>query len=112
MMRKISYHRFFIKLFHWEYWPFHIVYSPMYIYWLWLSIKTRSFFFFNTANPSIVNGGFLMESKKAIYDLIPTEYYPPTIFFKKGTHNEEIVGAIREKQLKFPLIGKPDIGMQ
>ena len=112
MMRKISYHPFFIRLFHWEYWPFHIVYSPLYIYWLWLFIKTRSFFFFNTANPTIVNGGFLMESKKAIYDLIPAEFYPRTIFFRKGTHNEEIIAAIGEKQLKFPLIGKPDIGMQ
>ena len=112
MTRKISYHPFFIKLFHWEYWPFHIVYGPIYFYWLWLYIKTRSFFFFNTANPSIINGGFLMESKKAIYDLIPAEYYPPTIFFKKETHNEEIIAAIREKQFKFPLIGKPDIGMQ
>jgi len=53
-----------------------------------------------------------MESKKAIYDLIPAEFYPPTIFFRKGTHHEEIIAAIREKQLRFPLIGKPDIGMQ
>lgn len=112
MMRKISYQPFFIRLFHWEYWPFHIVYSPMYIYWLWLCIKTRSFFFFSTANPSIINGGFLMESKKAIYDLIPSGYYPSTLFFKKGTANAEIVAAIRKTQLKFPLIGKPDIGMQ
>ena len=112
MMRKILYHPFFIRLFHWEYWPFHIVYSPVYFYWIWLCVKTRSLFFFNTANPSIINGGFLMESKKAIYDLIPPEYYPPTLFFKKGTDNNVIIATIRKRQLKFPLIGKPDIGMQ
>jgi len=112
MMRKILYHPFLIKLFNWEYWPFHIVYGPVYLYWFWLCAKTRSFFFFNTSNPSIMNGGFLMESKKEIYDIIPAAYYPPTLFFKAGTNPEEIIKEIKEKQLQFPLIGKPDIGMQ
>jgi len=112
MMSKILYHPFFIKLFHWEYWPFHIVYGPVYLYWFWLCAKAKSFFFFNTANPSIINGGFLMESKKDIYDLIPHAYYPPTLFFKAGTSPDKIIGKINGKQLQFPLIGKPDIGMQ
>jgi hypothetical protein len=112
MMRKILYHPFFIKLFHWEYWPFHIVYGPIYLYWFWLCAKARSFFFFNTSNPSIINGGFLMESKKEIYDLIPDAYYPATLFFKAGTSPDKIIEEVSEKQLQFPLIGKPDIGMQ
>lgn len=112
MIRKILYQPFFIKLFHWEYWPFHIVYGPIYLYWFWLCAKARSFFFFNTANPTIINGGFLMESKKDIYDLIPEKYYPSTLFFKAGTDNEKLIAGIHAAQLKFPLIGKPDIGMQ
>ncbi|MEP7377516.1 MAG: hypothetical protein ABI675_29195 [Chitinophagaceae bacterium] len=111
-MRKILYHPFFIKLFNWEYWPFHVVYGPIYLYWFWLCAKSRSFFFFNTSNPTIINGGFLMESKKEIYDLIPPVYYPPTLFFKAGTNPEEIITEIKVRQLQFPLIGKPDIGMQ
>ena len=112
MMKRILYHPFFIKLFNWEYWPFHIVYGPVYLYWLWLCARSRSFFFFNTSNPSIINGGFLMESKKEIYDLIPAAYYPPTLFFKKGTSIEKIMAWVNERHLQFPLIGKPDIGMQ
>jgi hypothetical protein len=112
MIRKILYQPFFIKLFHWEYWPFHIVYGPIYLYWFWLCAKARSFFFFNTANPTIINGGFLMESKKAIYDLIPSKYYPQTLFFGAGTGNEKLIAAINVAGIKFPLIGKPDIGMQ
>ena len=112
MIRKILYHPFVIRLVHWEYWPFHVVYGPVYFYWLWLCIKARSFFFFNMANPSITNGGFLMESKKAIYDLIPRQYYPPTLFFKVGSGNDEIKARLNLAQLKFPLLGKPDIGMQ
>src|SRR4051812_32414528 len=98
-------HPFFIKLMHWEYWNFHVVYAPIYVYWIWLCIKARSVFFFNTANPSIENGGFLMESKKAIYDLLPKEYYPATLFFHAGTSTEEIQQKILASNLTFPLVG-------
>jgi len=112
MTRKILNHPFFIRLFNWEYWPFHIVYAPIYLHWLWLCARARSFFFFNTANPTITNGGFLMESKKAIYDLIPLNYYPRTLFFKAGTGKEKIIVGVNKEQMRFPLIAKPDIGMQ
>ncbi|HEV8287233.1 MAG TPA: hypothetical protein VGQ09_23150 [Chitinophagaceae bacterium] len=112
MIKKILYHPFFIKLFHWEYWSFHVVYGPLYFYWLWLCLKARSFFFFNTSNPSISNGGFLMESKKQIYDLLPQKYYPRTIFFNAESSVQEILREIQKENFKFPLIGKPDIGMK
>src|SRR5258706_13766998 len=112
MIKKISDQPFFIKLFHWEYWPFHVVYGPIYLYWFWLCVKARSFFFFNTSNPSINNGGFLMESKKQIYDLLPQQYYPQTIFFKPDSTVEEILREIQKRNFQFPLIGKPDIGMK
>ena len=112
MLKIFLYRPFFIRLFHWEYWPFHVVYAPIYLYWFWLCLKARSFFFFSTSNPSIRNGGFLMESKKEIYDLIPQQYYPTTLFFKTGTPAAEVIAGIEKKEIKFPLIGKPDIGMQ
>ncbi len=112
MIKKILYHPFFIKLFHWEYWPFHVVYGPLYLYWLWLCAKARSFFFINTSNPSIKNGGFLMESKCAIYHLIPPAFYPQTLFFEAGSSPYEIIEEIQGRQLDYPLIGKPDIGMK
>lgn len=111
-MKRILYQPFFIKLFNWEYWPFNVVYGPLFPYWFYLCLKTRSFFFFNTANPSIKNGGFLMESKKEIYDLIPFEYYPSTLFFKTSTSPHEIIELIKQRNLKYPLVGKPDIGMK
>ena len=112
MFRRISYHPLFIKLFHWEYWPFYIVHGPAFIYWFWLSFRARSFFFFNTSNPTIKNGGFLMESKKEIYDLIPAIYYPPTLLFKPTTTQAELTDTIKQGGLKYPMIGKPDIGMK
>src|SRR5437667_5107047 len=112
MIKKILYRPFFIRLFNLEYWPFHVVYGPIYLYWIWLCLRARSFFFFNTSNPSIRNGGFLMESKREIYDLIPDKYYPKTIFLKKSISIEKALSAIENNGLQFPLIGKPDIGMQ
>jgi hypothetical protein len=53
-----------------------------------------------------------MESKKEIYDLIPSQYYPPTLFFKANTPAENILQGIKQHDLKFPMIGKPDIGMK
>ncbi|WP_114941653.1 NRDE family protein [Mucilaginibacter endophyticus] len=102
--------RFFIKLFNWEYWSLNTVYAPIMFYWFWLSFKARSFFFFNAANPQIENGGFTLESKAEIYDLIPQKYYPKTILFKTGTDFGQIKTAIENKNFRHPLIAKPDIG--
>ncbi|CAN5747936.1 D-alanine--D-alanine ligase [soil metagenome] len=112
MIKKILYRPFFIKLFNWEYWPFHIVYTPIYFYWLWLGIRARSFFFFSTSNPTIKNAGFLLESKKEIYDLIPGAYYPATLFFKSNSLLTDVIKAIGQSGLQYPVIAKPDIGMQ
>jgi hypothetical protein len=75
-------------------------------------MRARSFFFFNTSNPTIQNGGFMMESKKEIYDLMPQKYYPPTIFFKAGTDAATILQIVRQRNFRFPVVGKPDIGQK
>jgi hypothetical protein len=102
----------FHKITHWEYWPFQIVYIPIYFLWSYYSIKAKSIFFFNASNPTIKNGGFIMESKKTIYDLIPQRYYPKTELIKEGTSLEEIEKIIEETEIKYPLIAKPDIGLR
>ena len=53
-----------------------------------------------------------MESKKEIYDLIPAAYYPRTILFRTGSSQGTILEEIRTQDFKFPLVGKPDIGMK
>ena len=53
-----------------------------------------------------------MESKKEVYDLIPFEYYPATLFFKAASSLQDILTLIKQRNLKYPLIGKPDIGMK
>ncbi len=53
-----------------------------------------------------------MESKKEIYDIIPSEYIPKTVLIKKGMPISEIITEIKAAEIRFPLIAKPDIGMK
>lgn len=100
------------KLLNWEYWNTNVVYFPIFFYWIYLSIKARSLGFFNASNPRIMNGGFALESKKEIYDLIPKQYYPETLFFKANQKLGIIINAIEKTNIKFPFIIKPDMGLQ
>lgn len=102
----------FYKITHWEYWPFQVVYIPIYFLWIFYSFKARSIFFFNASNPSMKNGGFIMESKKAIYDLIPPHFYPKTELIRHGATLEQVEKIISDADIKYPLIAKPDIGLR
>ena len=98
--------RLIIRIKNWEYWPFQVLYIPIYFYWFWICLKARSLFFFSAANPSIRNGGFLMESKKEIYDLLPHGTYPATILCKKGISMQEVKQEMGNEKFEFPLIAK------
>lgn len=103
---------FLHKVAHWEYWPFWIVYIPIYFLWAYYALRARTIFFFNAANPTIKNGGFFMESKKEIYDLIPPQYYPKTALVTENTSVDDVLKIITENGIEFPLIAKPDIGLR
>lgn len=109
---KRAYKLLFHKITHWEYWPFQLVYFPIYFLWAYYSLKAKSIFFFNASNPTIKNGGFIMESKKAIYDLIPQRFYPKTALIKEGTLVKEIIKTIQTSGINYPFIAKPDIGLR
>jgi hypothetical protein len=53
-----------------------------------------------------------MESKKEIYDLIPSEYYPKTLLIEPNETLETIQEKIKKADIEFPLIAKPDIGLR
>jgi len=101
---------FFIRLFNWEYWSFNTIYIPIYIVWIMLCIRARSFFFFAASNPRIKNGGFLNESKKDIYALVPAAYQPRTVFFSFPADTDKVLAALKKNGMNYPLIAKPDIG--
>ncbi len=103
---------FFHKLTNWEYWPYKIVYIPIYFLWAYYALKAKTIFFFNASNPSMKNGGFIMDSKKDIYDLIPQKYYPKTELVKENSDFSVIETLLNNSNIQFPLIAKPDIGLR
>ena len=99
-----------LKWFNREYWPIYLVYSPIFFYWLWLSLRAGSLLFFTASNPAIKNGGMFGESKKEILDLLPEELIPNTMLFKPGSDPQAVLQKVTEAKFNFPLIAKPDIG--
>lgn len=103
---------FFHKLTHWEYWPFKLVYIPIYFLWVYYSFRAKNIFFFSASNPSMKNSGFFNDSKKEIYDIIPQKYYPKTELIKEKTSFEEVLSKVKIANIQYPLIAKPDVGLR
>ncbi|MEM6814989.1 MAG: hypothetical protein AAF600_11505 [Bacteroidota bacterium] len=96
-----------IRLTHWEYWPFLVLYFPVFFYYLWLAFKHRSFFFFTASNPSIDFGGMVGEKKSDIFNLLPAEFIPETALINRG----DVFSAKKEAEtIGYPVIAKPNIG--
>lgn len=58
------------------------------------------------------NGGFIMDSKIEIYDLIPKKYYPETKFVKERIPFDTVEKVLETSKINFPFIVKPDIGLR
>jgi hypothetical protein len=108
--RKIARSNFGIKLRSWEYWPFGIVQLPLFIYWLWLSLKARSLFFFSASNPEIPMGGMIGESKFDVLKLVPEEVKPKGILIKLPVTTSDVLDLLDQHQFKLPVVFKPDLG--
>ncbi len=53
-----------------------------------------------------------MESKKAIYDILPKDCYPKTELILESTPFEEVLKSLEFSEIKMPFIVKPDIGLR
>lgn len=100
----------YYRVFHYEFWPFWLLYFPAFFYWLLLALYHRSFTYFTAANPGIELGGFFGESKIGILEKIPEKYLPKSCYFEEGTAPAAILAAMECKAISFPVICKPDKG--
>jgi hypothetical protein len=101
---------FFVKLFHWEYWPFGIIQAPIILLWFWYAIKERSLFYFSASNPAILTGGMMGESKYEVLQLVPDDVKPRTLLVKLPSSLEVVMSTMVNHGLTFPVIFKPDMG--
>jgi hypothetical protein len=98
------------KVINWEYWPQWVVYTPIIPAYLWYALKSRALFFFNATNPTMENGGYLMESKYTIYKALPDYSIPTTILIEPNFTVATVKEILQASALTYPIICKPDIG--
>lgn len=101
---------FFIRLLHWEYWPFYLVYIPIYVLWLYYALRCRALFFYSAANPAIELGGMMGERKHAILQQVNEAYKPRTLLFHAETPMPQVEAQIEAAGLSYPVMAKPNIG--
>lgn len=87
-----------------------VVYLPVSFYYIYLSLRAKSFFFFSASNPLIENGGMFFESKWLIFQQIPRDLFPATIFVNPSDSLDLINSNMLKAKLSFPIIVKPDRG--
>jgi hypothetical protein len=103
---------FWEKVGNWELWPFKLRYFLISPVWLWYCLRSGSFWFFSSSNPTLTFGGLEGEGKKEMYDLLPKEYYPKTIYLSPQMNFDEVKNEVSKNSFAYPFIVKPDIGMK
>lgn len=99
-----------IRVINYEYWPFQLLFSPCFFYWMILSIRARSLVYFTATNPAIELGGFFGESKMNILNNVSEKYKPKAILVDATISVSDILQKITAKGIYFPFICKPDKG--
>lgn len=103
----------------WEFWSLHVFYFPVVVYVLGQAIKHRHLTVFTCANPAILAGGFIGESKDEIYNRLQKSsaaaefLLPHVILTSERSDGEKMRQAeqfIDEHKLHFPLVLKPNAG--
>ena len=96
----------------WEYWPSKMFYVPLLPYGFYLMLKSKSVGFFSATNPAIEGSGNGMESKYKTIELLPNYCKPISIYIPEYQDVDMLLSEIKEHQLSYPLIIKPDIGFR
>jgi len=102
----------------WEFWPAWIFYIPVAIYYLFLSIRYRSFTLPTAANPGMQNGGFIGESKQEILKRLQeadAEFVADAYLLEGCTTSDRLLALHRlchNHRIAPPFILKPDVGQR
>lgn len=98
------------KILSWEFWPYWIFYTPVYLSFPYFWLRSGSLTFFTAANPSMRHGGLINYSKTESQRHIPARYLPATIYYRESTTLDKVLDDIAKIGISFPLIAKPDKG--
>lgn len=104
--------KFFEKITNWELWNFYVLYFPISFVWFWYCLRSGSLWFFSSSNPTITFGGFEGEGKKEMYDQLPENLVPKTIYIMHDWPYADVKKRVEEAGFVYPFIVKPDVGMK
>ncbi|MRI31725.1 D-alanine--D-alanine ligase [Endozoicomonas sp. OPT23] len=100
-----------------EFWPSGLIYFPVVIQWLWLSIRYRGISLPLNSNPGITLSGMVGESKAEIFSIAKDkacERIAPWCLLSDWDSPENALWQARQLMgsigLDFPVVAKPDIG--
>jgi len=88
-----------------------MIYAPLGFVWMYYVIRSRAFWFFSPANPTLEFSGFEGENKKEMYEQLPLQYYPKTIYVRAKQDFQQIVEQVSANEFHFPIVVKPQVGM-
>jgi hypothetical protein len=95
----------------WETWHYLAKYIPIMPVWLWYCLRARSFWFFTPSNPTLTFGGFEGESKREMFNQLPPDSYPKSIYISHSLLFQEVEKQVSLSNFSYPLAVKPDVGM-
>jgi hypothetical protein len=96
----------------WSHWPHYLFYFPLLVPWLSYYVKSRSLWFFTPSNPTLAFGGFEGEGKKQMYNQLPEQFCPKSLFIQPSLPFESVKEQLTIKGFEYPFIVKPDVGMK
>jgi len=94
--------------------PGWVIEAPLYAYALWLAAKHGGLTLPALANPRILIGGIAGESKADLFSLVgpaARERFAPFVAVRADAPSTDIEEAREGAGLAYPLVAKPDIGL-
>ena len=106
------------RLVRWEFWPIIVLYTPVFIYNLWLAVKYRRLNLFLGSNPGIDFSGMVGESKHQIMSKFKhvTDYVATFTDIPESESTDDRLAMLEawmaENNESYPVIFKPDVGQR
>lgn len=98
-----------------EFWPQTYFYAPMFLYWLWLTVRHGGFTVPTISNPLIPMGGWIGESKASVFEQAgpyARQFIAPwtTLDRTQTLTASQALETAKNAGLALPFVAKPDMG--
>ncbi len=101
-----------------EFWPMWLMYIPVVLQWLLLSLRYRSLTLPLIASPAVPLSGMVGVAKSAVFDVAGKEarrWILPWQVYEVGANDaaaqvQQIIDQLETAGLDLPIVGKPNIG--